>query len=221
MIIAIEGIDGSGKGTQTTHLLRKLTDSGYRAAGLSFPRYGTNPFAAGISQYLNGAFGPAGDVAPQLAAALYAGDRFCSRHDLTTLSAAPSILVCDRYVDSNIAHQAAKLPSSQWASFIEWIESIEYGVFDIPRPAVTIFLDVPVDAATNLIAAKAPRTYTALKADAHESDADYLGRTALVYQHLAQRTPGKYVSIDCRPDGSLLAPAAISALVWSALQRFL
>jgi len=76
VLLAIEGIDGSGKGTQAAQLAESAAAGGYRVASFSFPLYDGNPFSRAVADYLNGEFGSADEVHPELAAMLYAGDRF-------------------------------------------------------------------------------------------------------------------------------------------------
>jgi dTMP kinase len=112
-LVAIEGIDGSGKGTQARQLLQRLEADGLRARLLSFPRYEATFFGRAVGQYLDGAFGSLGQVHPFFASLLFAGDRFESRSLLTDALAAHDIVVLDRYVASNVAHQAARLEGPQ------------------------------------------------------------------------------------------------------------
>lgn len=212
MLIAIEGIDGSGKGTQSALLVNHLRGMGRKAELLSFPRYGTNPFSAAIAQYLNGQFGPTQSVAPTLAALLYAGDRFCNKPTLCSATS-DSIVVCDRYVDSNVAHQAAKLPQSEWPTFIDWVDSVEYDAYGLPRPALTVLLSVPTNVAISLIAKKSERSYTSLKADGHEADHGYLHRCAEVYRLLSDKRERAYCTIECVAAGELLSPDAIAGSI--------
>src|SRR5258706_13130245 len=112
MLVAIEGIDGAGKNTQSGLLRDRAHAAGIRTTVFSFPRYGTNSFSDAIARYLNGEFGDVMEVAPYLAGALYAGDRFAAREDLLGATCTYDLVICDRYVHSNLAHQAAKLVSS-------------------------------------------------------------------------------------------------------------
>ena len=79
VLLAIEGIDGSGKGTQAGRLRETALGRGYSVASFSFPLYDDNPFSRAIADYLNGEFGAADEVHPELAGLLYAGDRFHAR----------------------------------------------------------------------------------------------------------------------------------------------
>jgi dTMP kinase len=215
MLIAIEGIDGSGKGTQTAALERRALTAGVRTRAFSFPRYGTNPFADAVGAYLNGAFGRADEVSPYLSALLYAGDRFTAKEELLHAIRSVELVVSDRYVDSNIAHQAAKLPGDERLRFIRWIEDIEYGTYAMPRADLTVFLSVPVETAVDLIAKKSPRAYTQRAADIHEADPAYLEACAEVYTFLARRNPSASVIINCVDSSGVRSPERISEDIWS------
>ena len=96
-IIAIEGIDGAGKGTQSRQLVERLNASGVNAVGLQFPRYSETTFGAAIGDFLNGRFGSLDQVHPQLAAVLYAGDRFESKQVLQNAVDSHDVVVLDRF----------------------------------------------------------------------------------------------------------------------------
>ena len=184
-LVAIEGIDGSGKGTQAHQLVDRLTNDGVSTALLSFPRYSETLFGAAIGQFLNGNFGPLENVAPQLAATLYAGDRFESRDTLLDALANQQVVVCDRYVPSNLAHQGSRAADTEQDELIEWIEHVEYDVFKLPRPDAVIWLDIPPQVSRQLIQKKAPRDYTDKAADLQEADFEYQLGVHRVYQALA------------------------------------
>jgi dTMP kinase len=206
--VAIEGIDGSGKGTQANLLRDALTRDGLSCGLIAFPRYEATTFGRTIARYLNGEFGDLATAGPHFAALLYAGDRFESLPLIHRELQTRDVLIFDRYVPSNIAHQAAKLPAAERESFIAWVESIEYGVYSLPRPDRVIFLDIPVEAAQQLIARKPQRRYTAKAADLHEADAEYLKQTADVYRHVAARDPAWHV-VSCCDAGNLRSQDAL------------
>ena len=136
-LIAIEGIDGSGKGTQASRLTVALQARGLRTAMLQFPRYAATNFGTAIGDFLNGRFGSLDQVHPQLAAVLYAGDRFESKQLLLSLISENDVVVLDRYVGSNLAHQAAKLDGDERKRLTQWIEQIEYGGACVVRIALS------------------------------------------------------------------------------------
>ena len=184
-LVAIEGIDGSGKGTQAHQLVDRLNSDGISTSLLSFPRYSETLFGRAIGEFLNGDFGPLEAVAPQLAAVLYAGDRFESLDVLTEALANHQVVVCDRYVPSNLAHQGSRESAAKQAELIEWMERIEYDVFELPRPDTVVWLDIPPRICRKLIALKAPRDYTEKAADLQEADLEYQVGVYDVYRSLA------------------------------------
>lgn len=189
-LIDIEGIDGSGKGTQAELLRQTLTERGYRVELISFPRYGKTTFARGIADFLNGRFGTLEAVDPFLVSLLYAGDRFESRDWLRDLTEQNQVVILDRYVPSNMAHQGSKRDGEERRELLGWIDQIEYGTYDLPRPNLVLWLDLPVDLAHARIAAKKPRDYTAETTDLQESNLEHLRRTREVYESLAGTEPG-------------------------------
>jgi len=180
-LIAIEGIDGSGKGTQSRLLAQRLQAAGSAVKLLSFPRYQETVFGAKIGLYLNGAYGDLNAVDPTLVSLLFAGDRFESKPVLESALNSCDVLVLDRYVASNAAHQAAKSSGADRDALIGFIEQLEYEIYALPRADMTILLDLPVERAQQLIATKAARTYTDRAADLQEADAAYLDAVRELY----------------------------------------
>ena len=202
MLIDLEGIDGSGKGTQAARLCDRLIAAGISAVLVSFPRYDATQFGKAVGEFLNGAFGTLDAVHPFLVSLLFAGDRFESKEFLLEKIATHDVVVLDRYVPSNVAHQASKLDGTARTELAQRILAVEFGVFGMPRPDLVLFLDLPVDVAQRLIAKKKARSYTELAADIQEADAIYLGRVRSAYEELAATEPN-WRRISCC-DGSRL-----------------
>ncbi|MBQ17569.1 MAG: thymidylate kinase [Planctomycetaceae bacterium] len=194
-LVAIEGIDGSGKGTQARELVERLAGIDVSTTLLSFPRYSETLFGAAVGEFLNGAFGALDAVAPQLAATLYAGDRYESRPVLLDALEQHDVVVCDRYVPSNLAHQGARLNSTQRTALLAWIQQVEYGVFALPRPDAVIWLDLPAQITRTLISRKAARDYTTRAADIQEADSQYQADVRDVYQALC-KADSSWIRID-------------------------
>ncbi|RLS43128.1 MAG: hypothetical protein DWH81_03095 [Planctomycetota bacterium] len=95
------------------------------------------------------------------------------------------VLILDRYVPSNIAHQAGKKTGEARRELVGWIEKIEYELFGLPRPDLVVLLDTPTEVSQEFIARKAQRTYTTQAADMQESDTSYLSRVRTAYCELA------------------------------------
>ncbi len=217
-LIVIEGIDGSGKGTQAARLVEQLRATGRRCELLSFPRYRDTRFGSKIGDFLNGRFGQLDQVSPFLVSLLFAGDRFESKPVLTRALAENDLVICDRYIASNIAHQAAKLDGAGREELIEWVRYVEHSLYELPQPHRTVFLDLPVVHATRLIALKAQRPYTDRAADLQEADSAYLQRVHDIYARLAIAEPN-WLRIDCLDNGELKSVDRIAAEVWQAVTR--
>ncbi len=223
MIIAIEGIDAAGKGTQTRLLKERAEKMGLKVGMLSFPRYHQTTFAIQIAQYLNGGFGELDDIPAQFPALLYAGDRFESLSLINTLLSSTDLLIIDRYVSSNLAYQAAKVPPSEQEAFIEWLAKIEYDIYKLPEANMTLYLDLPVEAAARLLYKKKARSYTNEKADLHEKNRDYLSKCHGVYKYLAARSfRSQWVTIDCsHPTQDIRDLEDIHEAIWASIEPLL
>lgn len=206
MLISIEGIDGSGKGTLAAGLVSALVAGGRAAVGLSFPQYGANPFADEIGRYLNHGLDLNGDDAVRYAALLYAADRATVRTSIRKQLQAGAMIICDRYVESNLAHQVARAPKNQRDALYEWISDIEYRGFEMPRPTMTFLLNLDVETARSRVREKARRLYTDLSEDAHESDTHYLERTRSQYLELASRDPSRWTVVEVVENGRQRTP---------------
>jgi len=193
-LIVIEGIDGAGKGTQTDLLARAFEQRGIPFVKFGFPRYQSS-FGRLIARFLNGEFGPLPAVDPHFSALLYAGDRFEAKPHLEAALDSGRTVVTDRYIASNLAHQAARVPAESRAEFISWIRQLEYGTYGLPVEDLLIYLRVPADEGHRLVGLKSARSYTAKSRDLQESDVLHLKEAALVYDELAQAP--NWVTIEC------------------------
>lgn len=220
VLIAIEGIDGAGKGTQAARVAEAAAARGCSVTSFSFPLYDGNPFSRAIADYLNGEFGGADDVHPELAGLLYAGDRFHAKPRLLAALADSDLVVCDRYVASNAAHQGAKLTGEARTRLLDWLDEVEYGEFGLPRPELVVLLDAPVALARELVGRKAARGYTTLEADIHEADPGHSDATRAVYLELARRDGWRVVET-AGAEGAARGVDEIADEVWSAVEPLL
>ncbi len=220
MIIAIEGIDAVGKKTQTQLLKTRAESVGLSAAILSFPRYGETLFADSIAKYLNGDFGELEFVDPHFAALLYAGDRFESRDQILKLIGSHNLLIIDRYVASNIAYQSARVAATVRRDFITWLSRVEYGIYELPKPDLNVYFDLPAATASHMIHNRRQRSYTEKVADLHEKDTDYLAACQDVYQTLiAESFSGPWLSIHCaRDNGQMREKVEIAESIWNGVE---
>jgi dTMP kinase len=219
-LIAIEGIDGSGKRTQIDLLARVFEERGISCARFSFPRY-ESTFGRLVARFLNGEFGKLEAVDAHLSAVLYAGDRFESKAELLATLGAGKTVLADRYIGSNLAHQTARVAVQGREEFISWLKKVEYGIYGLPVEDLVIYLRLPAGEAHKLIALKPAREYTALERDLQEADVKHLEQAALIYDRLS--TERNWAAIECMDasNGTLLAPEAIHAAILQAVDAHL
>ncbi len=186
-LIAVEGIDGAGKGTQARQLVERFNAMGVKATGLQFPRYSETTFGGAIGDFLNGRFGSLDQVHPQLAAVLYAGDRFESRQVLENAANQNDVVILDRFTGSNLAHQSAKLDGEERLELIKWIDHVEHVVFGLPRPTLNVLIDISSNWSRELVSRKGERDYTNAEADIQESNLPYLERVRACYRTIADQ----------------------------------
>jgi dTMP kinase len=216
-LIALEGIDGSGKRTQLDLLSSELDARGLATFRISFPRYDSF-YGKLVGRYLNGEFGALDAVDPHLSALLYAGDRLEAKPEIDAALSAGKIVLADRYIASNMAHQSARVPSELREDFFAWLRRLEYGLYALPAEDLVIFLRVPVTEANRLVGLKPARAYTNLKRDIQEADIDHLEQTAINYDRLA--TEANWARIDCMDtaSGMLFSPEEIHRAVLQAVE---
>jgi dTMP kinase len=196
-LIAVEGIDGSGKQTQVRLLTQALAARGHRVLATGFPQY-DSWFGKMVGQFLNGDFGQLESVDPHFTALLYAGDRFERKQPILSALESGAVVIADRYVASNLAHQTARTPSEKRAAFCAWIEHLEYGIYGLPKEDLVLYLRVPPRAAQSLVAKKATRSYTVSEYDLQESDSRHLLDAGDMYDQLSRGL--NWRTVDCFDD---------------------
>jgi dTMP kinase len=195
MFIAIEGLDKTGKETQSKKLAELLQSAGRAVLYVDYPRYGEF-FGKMIGQYLRSEFGHIKDLPPRLTMLPYACDRM---REVPAIAAHIGCgrdrdVVANRYAYSN-AFGIARLPREKWDAEIEWLEELEFGQFGLPRPDVNILLHLPASVSYGL-RNRAMKGYQNGRADAHESDIKLLRDVEELYLHLAERDPAHWRVID-------------------------
>ena len=146
---------------------------------------------------------------------MYSGDRFESRDVLLALIADNDLVILDRYIYSNVAYNVAKLPPAEQAELIAWIEELEFGMFELPRPDLTLLLATSTELADRLVGKKDKRSYTEQTRDIHEADRDYLSRVSEVYVKLAETGGDGWLTINPLDDlGVLRRPEDIAVMAW-------
>jgi dTMP kinase len=220
-LIVIEGIDGSGKRTQLELLASAFAARGVAAAKVSFPNYG-GFFGKLVGKFLNGEFGALDAVDPHFSALLYAGDRLEAKPTLEAALASGQMVIADRYIGSNLAHQGARVAREKRGEFIAWLAQLEYGIYGLPAEDLVIYLHLPVAEAHRLIAEKGARDYTKMQRDIQESNLAHLQAASEVYEELARERG--WVKIECYESphgtqtGAMRSPDAIHRDVLAAVK---
>jgi dTMP kinase len=213
-LISLEGIDGSGKGTQADLLVQRLQASGHQVTLYDFPRYG-QPSAYFVEQYLKGRY-PAEMTGAYQASVFYAVDRYEAALSIRKELADGVIVIANRFTTSSLAHQGGKITdTAERQRFISWVESLEYEQLGIPQPSKVIILQMPAAEAQRLVDQKTPRPHLegAIR-DLHEADLAHLQNAAAVYQELAKTNTELYGLIECYQHGTVTPVQAVHKQVW-------
>ena len=221
-LIVLDGIDGCGKKTQTGLLVEKLKKEGCKVKSIDFPRYYDNFFGKFIGECLAGKHGDFVKLSPKIASVLYAADRFESAKQIKGWLDKGYTVVTDRYVSANQIHQGGKIAdSSQRRKFLQWLQQMEFEIFQIPQPDVVIFLKVPVKVAQSLLNNNqhSKKRYNHGKKDAHEKDVNHLQNAHRSALSLL-RENNNWLSVTCAPQGKMLSKEKIATLVWEGLEEF-
>ena len=199
-LIVIEGTDGSGKSTQFKLLTERLVREGKEFRQLVFPQYKEESSAL-IRMYLGGEFGSRpSDVSAYAASAFFAVDRYASYKKVWgQWYENGGLVVSDRYTTSNAVHQASKEEGENQVAFLRWLYEFEYEKLELPRPDLTIYLDVPTDFTEMLMRRREADTNT--HADIHEQDMDYLATCRRTGKAAAEYYG--WTVISCVKDGAM------------------
>lgn len=220
LLVAIEGGDGAGKATAAANLVERVQHAGHSATVLSFPRYGDTVGGHVIGEFLAGKLPRA--LTPRAAAVLYALDRLESAEHLAVLAQTHDLVVLDRYIASNIAYQAAKVPPAEAPALIEWIAQLEIGQFALPMPALNVYLDTPLEVARDLILRKRQRSYTDRSYDEHEADLALQAGVRRCYVAMAaQSVLGRWQIVHTVEGGTMRTPGAIADEIAAEVMRLL
>lgn len=224
LFIVLEGGDGSGKSTQRQLLEEFFKKAGRHVDALHFPRLEAQPYGPVIAEFLRGEFGAVDAVHPKLAALVYALDRAQIAPVLRAAIDAGNVVIADRYLFSNIAYQCAKIQGSEERERLaDWIEKLEYGSHGIPRPDLTLYLDVPPEFSRAALAGKrggGDREYLKGGEDIHENSSALQDGVREIFHHLAQTRSGEIGLVDCRDGGGMADKRVVHSRVIDALRYY-
>lgn len=213
--IVLDGVDGSGKATQAYLLVKKLKKKGIKVKKIDFPNY-AHESAYLLKEYLKGKFGTADEVGPYRASIFYAVDRYVSAQKINNWLGQDYVVIADRYVSSNKGHQAGKIQSKEGRKkFLDWINELEYKIFEIPIPDLTVLLYVPSEIGAKLIKKRN------FKRDIHEADKEHLKSAERTYLEMARGLDKieNWQIINCHARGMILDQEKINEQIYGLLKQ--
>lgn len=215
-LIVVEGLDGSGKATQTQKLYEYFIDLNQQVLKITFPDY-DSPASSLVKMYLNGELGDKpSDVNAYAASSFYAVDRVASylkswKKDYES----GKTILCDRYATSNIIYQMSKMPQNQWNSFMDWQYDFEYDKLGLPAPDRVIYLDVEPEVSQKLMLKRYNGDES--KKDLHEKNVDFLLSCRKSALYAADKLNWKVIS--CCENGEMKTIENIFQEILSSLKE--
>lgn len=221
--VAIEGLDGAGKSTQVKLLASYFDAHKIKYRYLHFPRTGSGIYGEMVASFLRGEFGSVNDVNPYLVALIYAGDRNDAKAQLKNWIKNDYVLLIDRYVYSNIAFQCAKIQDFEnKLKLQDWILQFEYVHNKIPKPVISIYLDVDfstIRSRLKIVRTGSERDYLNENIDIHENSLDLQRSVKHEYSRLVSYF-NDFISIDCLDnEGILLTEEKINDKILNVLKE--
>jgi len=210
--IIFEGIDGSGKSTQSKLFRKYLEDESLDVVEVSFPQYGTKSSGL-VEEYLRGKYGSSKDVGAYRASIFFACDRYDASFQIKKWLNDGKIVIADRYVSSNAGHQGGKMSDpKERTDFLTWLYDLEYNIFKIPRPDMVFILKTSSQIAQEMSGRVTDEDKKKKKAsflgkekrDIHELNLEHLENALNSYLELAQKFPNYFKVIECLENGRLL-----------------
>ena len=223
MFIVLEGVDGAGKSTQIANLREMFAQRGIESEYLHFPRFDAPYFGEMIARFLRGELGSVEQVDPYVVAMLYAEDRRDAASMIRGWINDGKVVIVDRYVYSNVGYQCAKMQDGEEREKLrKWILSLEYEYFAIPRPDVSLFLDVPFAFTERKLKEQRvgdDRDYLKGKQDIHEQSMDLQRAVRQVYIDASQYDEDMHV-VDCTQAGEMASPEEIFSRIMKVVEPY-
>ena len=218
--IVIDGTDGSGKTTQLQLLASKLVAERYEVEIADFPQYNTKS-AGMVEEYLSGKYGGADDVNPYAASLFYAVDRFDASFQIREWLKQGKIVISNRYISSNFAHQGGKIENAlERKLFFTWLSEIEYKIFNIPKPDLYLILHVEAEVSQKMAQDRQREDWKGKTKDIHEDNLQHLKKAEKAYLDIAQNLED-FRLIKCTRNGEIMDREDIHYLVWLHTNRIL
>jgi dTMP kinase len=220
-IIVIEGTDCSGKETQTNMLYNRLKEENKDISRLSFPDYNSptgkiigGPYL-GKKHISEGYFSEgASNVDPKVASLYFGADRRFHLKQINELLDAGVNVILDRYVTSNMGHQGGKITNKkERLKMYNWLETLEYGLLELPKPDLVIFLHMPYQISLEL------KKNRGELLDQHESNKEHLINAEIAYLEIAELYD--FITIDCYVDDKVKTKEQIHEELYKIVKNFM
>lgn len=226
--IVFEGLDGSGKSTQTKLLFDYLKNKGIEAVKIDFPQHGKKSSGM-VDEYLNGKYGTAEEVGPYVASVFYACDRYDAKSKIDGWLKQGKMVIADRYLVSNIGHQGGKIKDkTERQKYFKWLYDFEFNLFKIPRPDINIILKTNVKFSKKLSnkitdeekkAKRKAYLVDETTQDIHEKNQSHLEDALESFLQVAEEFPEDFKVVECVEGGRLLAPDIIHKKVIKIVEK--
>lgn len=222
-LIVIDGTDGSGKATQVDYLTKHLKKDGHTVKVVDFPEYYKNFFGKFIGHCLSEQYYNWLNIHPKIASVMYAADRWESSDEMRKWLKKGYIVIANRYVSANQIHQGGKTKNTKKRNdFLKWLDEMEYEVFGIPRPDLTLYLSLPINIVLKLLknrdSSKMKREYLKKKKDVHESDINHLINSRKSALKLEKEIPN-FIKIECSKKGEILSREQVHEMVYKEVKK--
>jgi len=218
--IVIEGIDGSGKGTQVELLEKRFKKNEYKVVTDDYPHYETSFWGGHVGRMLAKEFGNPMQISPYLTVLPYMLDEADGSQKIIRPALEKGKLVLsNRYFTSNI-HQIAKMPQDDREEYAKWLWGAGYEEMGIVKPDLVVVLLVDPPICRENVRKKAEREYTKGQVmDAAEEDFKHQMQSAKEYKKMVKENPKWWTLIDCCRGGKLMPPEEINELIWQEIKR--
>jgi len=216
--IVIDGTDGSGKTTQLAILKEKLISEGFEVEVADFPQY--NSKSAGlVEEYLSGKYGQANEVDSYKASIFYAVDRYDASFKIKQWLKEGKIVISNRYTSASMGHQGCKIDNPlERKVFFNWLYDLEYKIYEIPKPDLSIILHVDSAIAQKLVKERSREDWKGKTKDIHEENLNHLEKAEKVYLEIARSFPD-FRLINCTRNNEILSREEISFLIWPVVKN--
>lgn len=215
-LVVVEGLDGSGKQTQVSMLVKAFEEKNKKVKYITFPDY-NEPSSVLIKMYLNSEFGSSPeDVNAYAASSFYAVNRYVSYKKFWEKNyTSGEIIICDRYTTSNAIYQMCKLPKSEWDSYLTWLYDYEYNKLKLPKPYKVIYLSMPIEMSQVLM--KKRYSGDESKKDLHEANINFLEICKEAAEYVIKKD--NWIKIDCIEDSVIKSKEQINGEIINILEK--